>query len=280
MNQLIRGSLQKLPWAPEVVAGVHKSGMLAAVQFASYFNVPVVPLRQLWEADWVYAGKRTRLEDQDSFLATGRRVLIVEDSVASGGTFSRELKKLNAGCKVKHEFFKVAVYGTRPEAAGFNLVLAVCPGPRMFEWNWMNNARLGRAVLDIDGVLCKDPPFIEDQKPAKYQRYLQNAVPLFVPKIPVMALATARLERFRPETEAWLAQTGVQYGNLFMAGFRTAAERRKVGNWTTKMAVYSKLPKARLFIESNDKQARRIHQATKRLVICVESGIMYGAKGP
>ena len=42
--------------------------------------------------------------------------------------------------------------------------------------------------------------------------------------------------------------------------------------------VYARLKKSRLMIERNNKQAKLIHQATKKLVLCVESGVMYGAK--
>lgn len=283
LNQAIRGSLQQLPWAPEVVAGVHKSGMMAATQFSLYFNVPAIPLCQLWMgADWVYAGKRTYLEDQHDYLLKPRRILVVEDSVGSGATAQREFKKLrdrHLAPVVPHEFFFLAVYGVKKNVPAFDLIIEVCPGPRMFEWNWLNNSRLGRAILDIDGVLCKDPPFIEDQTPHTYQKYLANAVPLFIPKIPVMALATSRLEKFRPETEDWLARTGVKYSQLHMAQFKTAPDRRRHGNYKTKAEVYARMKKARLFIESNNKQAKLIHQATKKLVFCVESGVMYGAKG-
>lgn len=280
MNATIRASLQTLPWPPEVVAGVHKSGMLAATQFASYFNVPVVSLRQLWEADWVYAGARTHLEEQDSFLAVSRRVLVVEDSVGSGGTVKKEFAMLQANARAVHEYHFLAVYGVDKIAAGFNQILEVCPSPRMFEWNWMNNTRLRRTVLDIDGVLCKDPPVNEDKNPKVYQDYVADATPLLIPDVPVMALATSRLERFRPETVDWLKKVGVQYGTLHMAPFNTATARRRHGNWKTKADVYAKLRKAILMIESSDEQALMIYRGTKKLVLAIESGIMYGAQCP
>ncbi|MCH6547184.1 MAG: polysaccharide biosynthesis protein, partial [Gemmatimonadetes bacterium] len=134
---------------------------------------------------------------QSEYLLKPKRILVVEDSVGSGATAQREFKKLHArplATTVPHEFFFLAVYGVQKNVPAFNLILEVCPGPRMFEWNWLNNARLGRAILDIDGVLCKDPPVIEDHNPGGYQKYLLNAVPLFVPKIPsarITDLATA-----------------------------------------------------------------------------------------
>jgi uncharacterized HAD superfamily protein len=183
---------------------------------------------------------------------------------------------------VPHDFFTVAVYGTyssdKSANKRINLVLADCPGPRMFEWNWLNNARSKRMVFDIDGVLCVDPPVIEDKQPEAYREYLLNATPLLIPKVPVLALATSRLERFRPETESWLKEQGIEYGSLLMAPFKTAPERRKHGNWRSKAKHYADMKKAILMVESSDKQALSIHQATRKLVLCVESGKMYGAK--
>jgi hypothetical protein len=276
MNKIIRTKgLGVLPWQPQVIAGVHKSGMLAASMFAAHLNVPVVPLRQLWEADWIYAGLRTgiKYQDQDAFLAKPRRVLIVEDASSTGKTTGKQLALLRQRARVQHKYFKVCVFGARNQIPGFEAVLDVCPGPRLFEWNWRDSKLLESSILDIDGVVCPDPPTPEERT-GPYIAHIQSARPLYVPIRKVMAFATSRLEKYRPQTKAWLAKNKIQYGVLHMAQFATPTERREFGNFRVKARVYAD-SEARLFIESHDKQAKWIAKESKRPVFSVESRSMF-----
>lgn len=266
MNEAIKANLHKVPWHPHVVAGVHKSGMLAASIWASHLNVPVVPLRQLWEAPWVYAGLRAGIKDQDTFLMKATRVLVLEDAAGTGKTSAKEFAKLPK----KFKYFKVCVFGTKPGVPGFDLVCDVCSGPRIFEWNWRDNKLLESSILDIDGVLCPDPPTPEERT-GPYIKHIQTARPLYVPKRKVLVLATSRLEKYRKHTEQWLAKNKIEYGTLYMAQFDTPAERRKFGNFRTKANVYANRKDARLFVESHDKQAAWIQRETGRPVFSVES---------
>jgi uncharacterized HAD superfamily protein len=276
MNMVIRGSLQRLPWKPDVIAGVHKSGMLAASMFGAHLNVPVVPLRQLWEADWIYSGLRGLIkeEQQNAFLSSPRRVLIVEDAAGTGKTIGKQLQILKANQRAEHKYFSVVVFGTKPKVGNFHLVLDVCPGPRIFEWNWVDHFLLGKSILDIDGVLCPDPPTPEERT-GPYMQHIERAPPLYVPKRKVMALATSRLEKYRDLTENWLQANKIQYGRLYMAQFDTPAERRKFKNFRVKAEVYKQLTEARLFVESHDNQAGWIAKETKRPVFSVESRSLF-----
>lgn len=275
MAKVIRDSCNALPWQPEVIAGVHKSGLLAATMFGARFNVPIVPLRQLWEADWVYSGIRGRINEkaQNAYLSKPRRILIVEDAANTGKTIERQLKALNARQRAKHTYFKVVVFGTKSKVPQFDRVLDVCPGPRIFEWNWRDHKLLENSILDIDGVLCPDPPTPEERT-GPYIRHIETAKPLYVPRKPVLALATARLEKYRPHTIVWLAKNGIEYGTLHMAQYPNPAARRKAGNWVGKASTYA-ASGAILFVESHDRQAAQIAKGSKRPVFSIESGSMF-----
>lgn len=276
MNLVIRGSLQKLPWKPDVIAGVHKSGMLAAAMFGAHLNVPVVPLRQLWEADWIYSGIRGLISEkqQDAFLAVPRKVLIAEDAAGTGKTIGKQLQILKKHQRADHKYFSVVVFGTKPKVGNFHLVLDVCPGPRIFEWNWVDHFLLASSIMDIDGVFCPDPPTPEE-KTGPYIEHISTARPLYVPQRKILALATSRLEKYRPQTTQWLKDNEIRYGQLHMAQFDTPADRRKYGNFRVKASVYKMMPEARLFVESHDKQAGWIAKETKRPVFSVESRSLF-----
>jgi hypothetical protein len=280
MNVAIRNGMHKLPWQPHVIAGVHKSGMLAASMFSAHLNVPVVPLRQLWEQDWIYAGLRSRIKDKDqhAFLAKPRRVLIVEDAASTGITIGRQLDILKAKQRAPHKYFSVCVFGGKPKVGNYHLVLDHCPGPRIFEWNWRDNVLLEESILDIDGVVCPDPPTPEERT-GPYIAHLKSAKPLYVPIKPVMAFATSRLEKYRAITEEWLAKNKIRYGRLYMAQFATPTERRQFGNFRVKARVFAERKDARMFVESHDKQARWIAKEVKRPVFAVESRTLLNGRG-
>lgn len=63
--------------------------------------------------------------------------------------------------------------------------------------------------MDIDGVLCADPTPEENDDGEKYRHFLLNTPPLFIPKVTIGTLVTSRLEKYRPETEAWLQKNHV-----------------------------------------------------------------------
>ncbi len=85
-----------------------------------------------------------------------------------------------------------------------------------------------------------------------------------------MAIVTGRLERFRPQTEAWLRRHGVEYGSLVMnPGDRKHAE--------FKADAYRSLGGALGFVESSRQQAAEIHERTGRPVLSVETWQMLGA---
>ena len=272
MNKTIRANLPKLPWKPEVIAGVHKSGLLAATIFGAHLNVPVVPLRQLWSADWIHVGRRTGIaeKEQSAFLSRPRRVLIVEDAAGTGKTIGKELQTLRERQRSPHKYFSVCVFGSKPKVGNFHLVLNVCPGPRLFEWNWRDHCLTEQWMLDIDGVVCPDPPTPEERT-GPYIEHISTAQPLYVPKRKVLAFATSRLEKYRPQTTAWLEKHGFQYGKLIMAEFDTPAERRAYKNFRVKVVAYNQTPAASLFVESHDKSATWIAKETKKQVFSVES---------
>ena len=80
--------------------------------------------------------------------------------------------------------------------------------------------------FDIDGLLCVDPTVKETEYPEKYLKHLKYAEPIITPS-EVGIVVTGRLEKFRPETEAWLAHNKIKYKKLFMNPAETPDERKK-----------------------------------------------------
>lgn len=133
------------------------------------------------------------------------------------------------------------------------------PTPRLFQWNYLNHAVAGRACFDIDGVLCFDPSEEQNDDGPKYVDFLLHARPLYIPGYKIAALVTSRLEKYRPQTEQWLRENGVQYDKLYMLNVASKEERIRLGcHADFKAETYKRLDDCILFVESNSRQARQI----------------------
>jgi hypothetical protein len=75
------------------------------------------------------------------------------------------------------------------------------------------------------------------------------------------------MERYRKQTEAWLAANGIQYGQLVMApdtqAHTTEAHAKHKADWLAAN------PDCILFVESNHKQAECIAKLSGRAVVCL-----------
>lgn len=271
MNDAIVRGMGRVPAGIDLVVGVPRSGLLAANLFALAANVSMTDVDGFLEGRLLAAG-RTRRPRGDG--AAPRRVLVIDDSINRGNALREVRERLEAAGRADDCVF-CAVYGadrTHPEA---DLVLERVPRPRLFQWNVFHHKHLQHACLDIDGVLCVDPEPHENDDGAGYERFLLGATPLHRPSVRVGHLVTSRLERYRAQTEAWLAEQGVMYGALHMLDLPSAVERRRLGAHAVhKARVYRDTPTA-LFIESEPAQAEQIAREAGKPVLCIETHTLH-----
>ena len=123
----------------------------------------------------------------------------------------------------------------------------------------------------MDGVLCGDWPGADpDDSSDNYARWLETVTPRIRPILKLRGIVTGRVGTFRPQTEAWLARHGVQYGRLAMP-FADIASRRGQDAGAAKARIYVDDRDATLFVESDARQARRIFDLTRRPVLCTDT---------
>ena len=133
----------------------------------------------------------------------------------------------------------------------------------------MNNEFL---LADLDGVLCDGwTGGNEDRNEAAYLEFLANVRPRRIPTFPLNGIVTNRLGRHRSQTEAWLARHGIEYGKLIMSPYATFAERDLARDSARRKAnAYAADPTLRLFVESDDQQAKDIARYSGRPVFSIE----------
>lgn len=250
----------------DLIVGIPRSGMVPAYMIGAFLNRYVCSLDEFVSGIAYSKGIRSVRE------RTVKKVLVVDDSVNDGLAMRRAKKRLQ-GKEKEFELVYMAVYAVEKATGLVDVYADICPQPRFFQWNYMYHpGLLPQACLDIDGVLCVDPTAEENDDGEKYRQFILNARPLFVPNDKVKALVTSRLEKYRPETERWLAENGVKYEKLYMLDLPSREERIRRGvHASFKAEIYKKLKDAHLFIESNPLQAAEIRRLSGKPVICTET---------
>lgn len=251
----------------DIVIGIPRSGMVPAAMIALLHDKPLADLGGFVEGR-VLARGRTRASGVDpDDPAHYRRALVVDDSVNKGLSIAAARERLaSAAPHLETSFLAVYAHG---ESAGLvDHCLEICPKPRIFEWNMLHAWLPGKACFDLDGVLCRDPLPEENDDGERYRSYLRTARPLAVPTRPIRRIVTSRLEKYRPETEAWLEAHGIAYEHLHLLDLPSAEERRRQGAHAAfKARVYAEDAGARLFVESEPDQAASIARRSGKPVL-------------
>lgn len=279
----IRKNVHKIPHDVDFVIGVPRSGVIAAGIIAEFLNAPLIDVDSFAKFGALpTGGRRSRFHRRP--VTERSRVLVVDDTIFHGWSLRETKNKLAPFArKFGYEFVYLAVFLEGPND-GVDIWLEdlrrYTDGYTTFvlyEWNIFHHVPklMGECIYDIDGVLCLDPPDERSGRP--YLDYLPNAVPLFTPTVKVGELVTYRLEKYRDLTEWWLRNQGVTYGALTMFPAKSYDERAEMGISPAafKADIYRLRPWAKLFVESDDRQAREIYGLAGKPVYSVETNKIY-----
>jgi uncharacterized HAD superfamily protein len=270
----IARNLWKLPADVDLIAGIPRSGLMAANMLALHLNLPLTALDELLEGRVLGSGRRLST-DRASLIQTARKIAVVDDSIFSGSEMRRARARIEAA-GLGHKVIYVAAYAAEEAAQDVDVYFEICPMPRVFAWNLMHREGLATACVDIDGVLCVDPTDKENDDGPCYEGFLANARPLLRPTCEIGALVTCRLERYRAETERWLKKQGIQYRELIMWDLPDKKARvASGGHGQFKASVYRSRPAFDWFIESSAVQAQEIANLSFKPVICIENQLVY-----
>lgn len=265
LDRAIVANLHRIP-AVDAIVGIPRSGMLAASSLALHMQKPL--------ADIEGFGRGEVFRRSASIAHDVKRVLLFDDTVLTGKAMQRSVLRLRQ-LRPDVTIVRGAVFSAPHTPPGsVDLALEVCPTPRAFAWNMWKHKRLPRWCFDLDGVFCPDPTNAENDDGPRYLEFIRTAPPLFRPRRPIGWIVTARLEKYRAETEAWLHRQGVTFAGLVMMDLPDKAARMEAGNRAGfKAKAYQALgPKyAELFVESNPRQAAKIAAMTGKPVWCTSS---------
>lgn len=266
LNKVIIDHLYKIPRDIDLIVGIPRSGMLPANLIALYLNLPYVDIYSFERGHTYSGGERL------SKISDVKKILLVDDSIHSGRALLEAKRKLD-GTKTK--IVTCAVYATNQSQNAVDIFFETVATPRVFQWNIFHHSILKKSCVDIDGVLCLDPSSDENDDGNNYIAFLKNAAPFIIPTTQIHSLVSARLEKYRQETEMWLKAKGVQYSNLVLLNLPSKEERQRVNchaEFKAKAYINSDTV---LFIESSASQAPQIAKLSQKPVFCVENQTMY-----
>lgn len=255
----------------DLIVGIPRSGLFISLMIAMAWKKPVTDVQGALDFRLIENGTTTEdcAQYTVNFESENLKILLVDDSCHSGASIKRARQALE-------EVFESSLISTfcsyvSPQSKDLvDFYFEILPPHHIFEWNIGRNMVLEQACVDIDGVLCPDPPYSEETNEAEYVEYIKTAPLLLKPHRRIKYLVTNRLECRREETETWLALRGIQYDELIMHPAHSIQERALRDSFWHKSEFYSKCD-AHLFIESEMVQATAIWKSTGKPVLSFEN---------
>lgn len=252
------------------VLGIPRSGLLPATMIANHFHLPVIDSYSFVRFSYQFSLSGRRVHGQSQ----GRTVLVVDDSIYAGTSMNQALDVLLENSPGDIRYVSAAIYRCPEKKAEVDYHARDVAKPRYFQWNLMQHPDMGRFMLDMDGVICYDPPRREEDY-EDFAPVLGGALPLHLPAYAAHSICTMRLDKYRSLTQDWLSKHNVRYGQLIMSEAATVQERRKnvdYGHWKGQRYKESD---AQLFIESEPNQAIGIAYHSRKPVICLGNHEIY-----
>lgn len=280
LSETIRRNIWKIPRDFDFIIGIPRSGMICASIISSYLNLPLIDIDGFLNGLAPTGG--LRLSHFTNNHKNTNKVLVIDDTVSSGRAMNEVKDKLNN--KFYLEFTYMCVYLEGWGGESVDIYLDDLRGYTnnftelvYYEWNIFqhNEQFMGSCLYDMDGVLCVEPP--DERNEEEYIKYIQNAPPLIIPRTTIGGIMTYRLVKNREITEKWLDDNGVRYNNLMMFNAQSWEERNASGisPEVYKGYFYKNNNEYKLFVESNDFQAKKIAEISNKPVLSVETNKIY-----
>lgn len=274
LSNLIIKEISRIPHDIDLVVGIPRSGLLVAIQIALLLNKPCTDLDGLLENRILAYGRTKSINGFIESVSQCRKILVVDDSVASGESIRAAKSKISQK-GISAEVLYLAAYVLDSSKDCVDIFLEVLPSPRLFEWNvFHQSAYMAKACLDIDGVICDDPTYKQNDDGKEYLKFIETSKPKIIPSCELGYIVTSRLEKYRVQTEKWLQDNHVKYKQLVMLD-TTAEERAEQGMHGEFKAAFYKSCDAALFVESEKNQAIIISNSTGKPVFCLENSMFY-----
>ena len=270
---IVRENIYKIPRDIDGVIGIPRGGMLIASVISEFLNLPLYSVESFLRGEDIGFGAAGKTIVPSSH----KKYIVVDDSASSGKSF-RNIREILSTRDEKFVYV-AAVCDDRKKLDCVDIVLSYVREFRLFELNMFRLPLIRAMILDLDGVICENPPTWIDFDEEKYVDFITNARPKFPIRYAPLAICTTRILKYSSITTDWLKRNNVPYKNIYMLDLPSIKERfENIKNpcvKNMKATAYNKYKKAILFIESNPKEAMHIFNMTGRPVLCTDNNTLY-----
>lgn len=265
LNHLILSKIDRIPADTQLIVGIPRSGMVPAIIMAQSLHLPYTDLHSFIAGKMYTSSHESTIIDPETY----RNIVLVDDSVASGNAITKARAQLS-GVDSRFNIQFCTIYIVPTKLKMVDIYFEILALPQIFQWNMFHHSVLEKACFDIDGVLCNDPSLEQDDDGPLYLDFLENAPPLYIPGCKIGTIVTSRLEKYRPQTEAWLNKHHIRYQQLVMYNPGNNKKSEQENPAALKASIYKSMHYF-LFIESSLYQAQKINQLTGKPVLCTEN---------
>lgn len=263
--------VKSFPEQYDLIVGVPRSGMLiasvVALRLGKGLTTPDLLLQgQYWHSS--RAGPKLPIEQF-------RNILLVDDSIDKGRAMGKAKDLvLQANPNASITCASLIVKEETKHLA--DLYHVVMEAPRTYEWNIMHRkigsyAGAGILAVDMDGVLCANPPAGADADEAWYLEWIEKANPYLIPGFEIDVILTSRLEKYREQTENWLRKHNVRYKKLQMWDVPEKSARENFAQY--KIDALLRI-KPDMYWESQWEISQRIWEVTRIPTLCIDEMTM------
>jgi orotate phosphoribosyltransferase len=260
---------RSLPPDVDLIVGIPRSGLLAANLLCLRLNCPMTDVDGLLARRLLSTGRR--LDGAPFDWDDIGRVVVIDDSVNTGGEMRRTAARLSAA-NLPFTVEYAAVYITPGGYQYVDYWAEVVANPRVFGWNIHHHPILRHACVDLEGIIQRAPVGTDG---GLLPGGVSGAVdlPSSIPSTRLGWVVSTRPESDRSAVRAWLADNGVAYDRLVLLGAADGPGRNESALAARKAALYRSTD-AKLFLEGSGSQAAEIARLTNRPVYCDETDRM------
>ena len=260
---------RRIPNEFDIIIGIPRNGLTVANIIATKLGRPLSTPENFKRGE-IWNSHDSKIPEKI------KKVLLVEDSIGLGRMLTEAHKELHE-LFPKLEIKTASLFITLNAQNIVDFYYCRMDGPVLFEWNLLTSGRnyFGKLAIDMDGILCKDCPLeFSESDNADYKSWLDSALPYLIPSFNIDAIVTARLEKYRGQTEAWLKRYGIKYDKLIMLNIKEDEQRTQPKVIAYKIAELKKINPT-WYWESSANLAIAIHKKSKLPVLCVEKMFIY-----
>jgi hypoxanthine phosphoribosyltransferase len=258
MSRTLQAKAGKLPADIDLVVGIPRSGLFPASMISLLRNIPLADLDGFIDGRILSAGRTRRNANLDWDIGDFKKVLVVDDSVFSGGSMEEARRKISSKPSAANILF-CAIYSDTETHPSADIVLESVPTPRMFQWNVFHHSLLARSCIDLDELIL--PP--RNTSTLVSTPALDAWTPICVPTKRVQHLVTSYSSTERAEVEAYLDRLKIQYDQLWMQDAQEDSNQHKA-------RVYRDID-AIVLLTSHDEAAAEIARQAHGPVLSLES---------